>query len=146
MRLGSVQLFETKYIGGKADPLLVRRILFSVPFFGIYLHKFCRSDYDRALHDHPWSFISIILKNGYDEETDIGLLHHRPGAVLLRPAEWRHRVIINDPSKPSWNLILKGPRVRRWGFWTEKGWCWWRKYNYDTAVCEDDVLYTDYQD
>lgn len=36
-------------------------------FLKIYLHKFMRSDEDRALHDHPWSFLSIILRGGYFE-------------------------------------------------------------------------------
>lgn len=36
----------------------------------IYLHKFLRSDHDRALHDHPWNFVSIILKGGYWEFAD----------------------------------------------------------------------------
>lgn len=37
-------------------------------FFNIYLHKFLRSDDDRALHDHPWSWnLSLILKGEYIE-------------------------------------------------------------------------------
>jgi hypothetical protein len=40
--------------------------------FGLsfYLHIFLRSDDDRALHDHPWDFWSILLVNGYREHRD----------------------------------------------------------------------------
>lgn len=37
--------------------------------FGLsfYLHCFVRSDDDRALHDHPWNFASLILFGEYNE-------------------------------------------------------------------------------
>ena len=36
-------------------------------FFNIYLHHFLQSDDPRALHDHPWWNVSIVLKGGYWE-------------------------------------------------------------------------------
>jgi hypothetical protein len=36
----------------------------------VLLHKFVRSDADRELHDHPWSFTSLILWRGYFEEVE----------------------------------------------------------------------------
>src|SRR5271170_2923953 len=33
----------------------------------LYLHKFYTGDNDRHLHDHPWSFTSLLLWNGYHE-------------------------------------------------------------------------------
>ena len=44
------------------------RIL-STPWFNIFLHFINRADEDKDLHDHPWSFWSIILKGGYIEFT-----------------------------------------------------------------------------
>lgn len=38
-------------------------------YFNIYLHRISDSDDDRALHDHPWYNVSIILKGHYDELT-----------------------------------------------------------------------------
>lgn len=38
--------------------------------FAIFIHKFVRSDFERALHDHPWSFIVIPLWRGYIEHSD----------------------------------------------------------------------------
>lgn len=41
-------------------------------FFAVMVHRFVRSDEDRALHDHPWPFLVIPLWRGYIE--------HRLGA------------------------------------------------------------------
>src|SRR5574337_503235 len=34
-----------------------------------YLHCFLRSDDDRALHDHPWFWCSVLLRGRYVEHT-----------------------------------------------------------------------------
>lgn len=54
--------------GDGDTPYLTRKYLFQSKHLNIYLHKFHRDDSDE-LHDHPWSFISIVLWNGYIEET-----------------------------------------------------------------------------
>lgn len=55
-------------IGGWDDPYLLRWYLIPRnPFFNIYLHKFLRDDDDRAMHDHPWHSLSIVLKGKYIE-------------------------------------------------------------------------------
>lgn len=148
MRIGKIKLFEKTVIAAEAPdgPLLIRWILVRFPGYGIYLHKLCRSDYDRALHDHPWPFVSIVLKNGYHEVHDqtvdeqLITVWHAPGSVLFRPAEWRHRVVIR-PGKPAWTLILVGRRCRRWGFHLPTGWCWWRMHDPVKGICEEEVLW-----
>ena len=145
MKIGSWKIWEVTYVGAEEAPLIIRYQLFRTPRFGIWIHKMLRSDHDRALHDHPWNFISIILKGGYKELTDMGLFTHKPGSLLLRPAEWRHRVIM-EPGTVSWNLILVFKRRRLWGFWPNGQWCWWRKYNPETAICEEDIIFTDNND
>jgi hypothetical protein len=52
------------------EPYLSRWYFYRSPNFATYLHKFHRSDEDRALHDHPGSFISVILWRGYNEITE----------------------------------------------------------------------------
>lgn len=145
MKLGRWKLFEKTKVGDPDNPLIIRYHLFRCPWFGIWIHKMLRSDHDRALHDHPFSFISFILKGGYSEVTDIGILDHTPGDVLVRPAEWRHRVVL-EPGKFSWNLLLVGRRRRLWGFWPNNIWCWHRKYDTNTGICNEEILYTDNND
>jgi hypothetical protein len=145
MTFGNSSFFERKVIGDPKAPLLVRYIIFRLPGLGVYLHKLCRSDYDRALHDHPWPFVSIVLRGGYTEvhdQTIDGSVTSRwypAGSVLVRAAEWRHRFILE---KPAWTLVIVGRRQRRWGFFLPTGWCWWRKHNTDKGICEDQVIWT----
>jgi hypothetical protein len=145
MNIGPFRLFEKRIIkDDRPEPLVTRWILFSCPWFAVFIHKLHRSDYQRAMHDHPWTFVSIIIRGGYKEQTPMGILSHAPGDILYRPAEWKHAVIIEG--KPSWNLILHGPRRRKWGFWQGDKWCWWRKYNYATDICEDEPIFHNNKD
>lgn len=79
---------------GDADSVYMERyFLFKRERVGIYLHHFLRSDTDRALHDHPWSFVTIILSGGYWEHLEGGqCVWRRPGTVLFRRATHRHYV------------------------------------------------------
>ncbi|MHC9292013.1 hypothetical protein ACRCUN_06070 [Mycobacterium sp. LTG2003] len=123
-------------IGGLDDPYLLRwYVIPRNPLFNVYLHQFLRSDDDRALHDHPWWFVSLILRGHYDEVTERGTNRRRAGSIAFRPAEWRHRVALihelvlhqrsgrmlpaAEPT-PCWTLIVTGRRVRTWGFWCKQ--------------------------
>lgn len=122
------------------------------PWFAIYLHKIAAPDKDRHLHDHPWSFLSLVLCGGYDElrpawparfDEDLGersetdgvdidpreLIAVRRGWLSLgyRRAEDMHR-IARLHRKPTWTLVLVGRRRRDWGFATERGWVQWERY------------------
>lgn len=57
------------YIGGREKPYMLRWYAIPRnPIFNVYLHRFLRSDYAEALHDHPWLFNASLLLNGsYDE-------------------------------------------------------------------------------
>jgi hypothetical protein len=133
----------------------------------LYLHKFYTGDSDRHLHDHPWSFTSLILKGGYTEisfnpawmkwkaveEHWIFTGHHAPeppqtfskwygpGSVLRRGASWAHSVKLSNHQDGSvnhcWSLVWTSVKCRSWGFHTEHGWCWWRNYTRGACVCYD---------
>ena len=98
--------------------------------FNIYLHQILRSDDDRALHDHPWWNLSIILKGQYLEVRPvIGDLHPGklclPGSFTLRRPTAAHRLLNNEPC---WSLFITGPRIREWGFHCPQGWRHWREF------------------
>lgn len=62
-----------------------------------YLHCFTKDDEDRALHDHPWWNLSILLDGSYYEHTIAkGGVHHRQlltaGDMKLRAPWDAHRV------------------------------------------------------
>lgn len=83
-------------IGDPAHPYLLRwHVIPKNPFFNIYLHKFLRSDDDRALHDHPWASCSIILKGGYCEFLPNNRVARRePRDFIFRRASQAHRVVL----------------------------------------------------
>lgn len=120
-------------IGSEENPYLRRwYVIPSNRFFNIYLHEFLRSDDDRALHDHPWWNLSIVLSGGYieivpDRKNPKGTDNkiRLPGSIVFRPAKARHRIVVY---KPAWTLFLTGPRFREWGFHCPQGWVHWKKF------------------
>lgn len=90
--------------------------------FNIYLHRFLRSDDDRALHDHPWKNESWLLDGEYDEHLPGGSVVRRvAGDQVVRAATDRHRIELVDPSRPPISLFGTGPKERDWGFWCDDG-------------------------
>lgn len=119
-------------IGDAANPYLRRwHVIPRNRFFNIYLHEILRSDDDRALHDHPWWNLSIVLGGGYHEHTiAAGGVHCRawrgPGFLKFRGAAAAHRL---EVSRPATTLFITGPRLRAWGFHCpETGWRHWRAF------------------
>lgn len=120
----------------KGEPYLVRLTLFTCPWFSIKLHVILRDDDDRALHDHPWPFVTIIMVNGYYEETKLSggtsrVRYRAPWTIHYRKAQYTHRVELTDPSRPAVTFVITGRKTRKWGFHCPEGWTYWR--DFDTA-------------
>lgn len=98
------------------------------PFNNVYLHRFLRSDDDRALHDHPWRNRSWVIDGEYLEHLQDGsVVVRREGDVVDREAIEAHRVEL-IPGKPAVTLFFTGPIIRSWGFYCPKGWVPWREF------------------
>lgn len=110
-----------------AGPLMLRwHVIPRNPLLQVYLHKFLRSDEDRALHDHPWNYASLVLKGAYVEiRQDDKALWRRPGSIAYRSATRRHRVVlfpeIDGGCRPCWTFFVTGRKIREWGFWCVDG-------------------------
>ena len=93
----------------KAEPFIVRYYLLFrnrpkwFPF-NILVHKLLKSDLG-DLHDHYWSYITIIFKGGYWETTEKGTLWRRPGHVGFRRRSDRHSLKVPE-GKPAWTLLF----------------------------------------
>ncbi|MFT4129946.1 hypothetical protein [Labrys sp. (in: a-proteobacteria)] len=119
-------------IGGKDNPYMRR--WWVIPrnrWFNVYLHHFLRSDDDRALHDHPWWNLSILLRGEYTEHTiaDGGVnvrTVRKSGQFKFRGASSAHRIELH--AGPCWTLFLTGPIVRKWGFHCPNGWRHWKDF------------------
>jgi hypothetical protein len=137
--LGRLLSGRPHQIIGSADrPYLLR--WFVIPpnrWCNIYCHRFVSSD-DPVAHDHPWDFLSIMLRGSYIEEDCHGRRRWRhAGRVAFHRAEYRHRIIL-DPAptltgpcgeRSCTTLIITGPHRRLWGFWCDpKRFVPWRDF------------------
>lgn len=123
---------------------------------GILLHRIDGPDPGLDLHDHPWWFVTLILRGGYiDEQSQVReaiefaqsaeqfeLVDGEPRGSVPRGVRrrWRrwsvhrmplhvaHRIVHADPGTVT--LVIRGPKVRRWGFYMPSGWIDWDQYDY----------------
>lgn len=109
----------------------LRRWMLALGPLRIYLHHFQGDDPREALHSHPFSGVSLILRGAYVEE-------------LIRPTQWTEAHSIREYRAPALNRIHRGDyhhttmapgcrscwtlllawqphRWRRWGFLTPRG-------------------------
>lgn len=120
-KLGKKKIILDRY--GK-EPYLVRYYLLfkerqNFPF-NIFIHHIIKSD-EEDLHDHPWSFITFILRGGYYETT---LTSKKEKTTTWYPAgSWRkvksnhlHRIQIQPGSTGCWTLFIPFRREKKWGF------------------------------
>lgn len=109
------------------DIYLSRLMLLKTPWAGLYLHVIRRPDWARCQHDHPWSFATLILRGGYQEEAGERLHTMRPGSFGWRPRGFEHRIIrlLNGPAV---TLVVRFKNHEEWGFRTVKGKVSWRDY------------------
>lgn len=96
-------------------------------FANVYLHEICKSDDDRAMHDHPWDNTSLIISGGYIEHTPEGSFERKIGDFIQRPATALHRLEV-FPGKRCISLFTTGPKVREWGFQCPQGWRHWTDF------------------
>ena len=121
-------------VGGSVNPYLLRWFVIPRnPVFNIYVHLFLRSDDDRALHDHPWVNLSILLDGSYTEHTiaagGINVRTVRNAGVWKFRSSGKQAHRIELTSGPCWTLFITGPRYRHWGFHCpDKGWVHWEKF------------------
>lgn len=102
--------------------------------FGVYLHRFHRSDEADELHNHPWSWaVSLILSGSYSEERlqpdgSIGRRVFGPGSVNRITHDTFHRVDLL--TQECWTLFIVGRKERSWGFWDRETdeFVPWREY------------------
>lgn len=119
-------------IGGSDDPYLLRwYVIPRNPVANAYLHRFMRSDDDRALHDHPWPSVSLMLAGEATEHTIArGGIHCRriirAGDIVARGPRFAHRIELHAGECTT--LFMTGPRIRAWGFHCPTRWVPWQEF------------------
>lgn len=114
---------------------LVRLRLIQTPWFGVYIHDIHEPDSACDPHDHPWTFISIVLRGGYlerlwgdpgGESWNARDQSHSRWSWHKMPTSAAHQILAVLPRTET--LILAGARKRVWGFHTREGWVQWDEY------------------
>lgn len=111
---GPIKLAWRERLGLPDCPYVIRWRI-ETPWFSVRLHHWLGPDDDRAFHDHPWSFVTVVLRGAYTDRSPEGDERLRAGRVRYRPARHQHTVV-PDPGG-AWTVIVTGPKVRTWGFW-----------------------------
>lgn len=118
---------------------LWRLRIVQTPWFAIYLHRFDSPD-QQGLHDHPWPFVSFILRGGYMERR-INPRTLEVSAKHVRFFNWKgladaHYIVKLDRT-PTWSLVLTGRRRKSFGFMelTDTGYVW-THYIHGTVAAE----------
>lgn len=142
--------FKREVIGPTDCPIMIRWTLLSTRWGKLMLHHFLPNADDRATHDHPSPFVTLVLRGGYDDlvpcepcDGDGWLFpddpcmdcmargevvgdRMRPGMVRYRRAEYAHRTRVLPSG--AWTIVLMGPKQREWGFFKEGRWWPWREH------------------
>lgn len=129
-----------------------RWALFETRWLSARVHYIASADDDRALHDHPWNFVSLVLQGGYVEARprsvepcfgevvqpapmgessvvraeQVDMTCRRAGALAFRHATDRHRVVAVQ--RGTYTLFVYGPARQWWGFYTPEGKIHWQDF------------------
>lgn len=99
---------------------LTRWRIVQTPLFGVYLHRFEGPDPRPTLHDHPWNFLSLVLRGGYTEFTpdvkDFIYAESREVRRFNRKRATDFHWIATLKRVPTWTLMFAGRRKRVWGY------------------------------
>lgn len=69
--------------------VFTRFILVETRLFSVFVHRAVAERWHPQCHDHPWSFVALILRGGYEERTPDGRTEWRgAGSLLFRRAEY----------------------------------------------------------
>lgn len=113
----------------------------------VRIHGIHTPDLDRAMHDHPWSFISLVLSGAYiervphrqntinfdeahDDEEPWYENYRDAGSIAFRGFWHRHtiKLVTTWDELPVWTLFITFPKRQSWGFFTPAGKVWWWTY------------------
>jgi len=119
-RWAFMERFEVPNLDNPTQTYLSRLRIVQTPWFALYLHRMDGPDSRPTLHDHPWNFLSLVLRGGYIER------RLDPHSMLVdeqHRVRWVNRMRTHDAHAitellrvPTWTLLLVGPRRRTWGY------------------------------
>ncbi len=119
------KLFQLRWkepLGSKDCPYAYRYVL-NLGLFAIRVHHWLRSDDKRHFHNHPYWFLTCVVKGSYTDVSELSLsekasitLHDLLsfGSIRFRKASHTHYVDV--PKGGAWSILLTGKPYQPWGF------------------------------
>jgi hypothetical protein len=114
---------------GRPECPYIQRWVLDLGFCSLRFHKWLHSDDPRHFHDHPWWYISLVLKGSYNDVSPKGTIKRTPGTIAFYPAIHQHTVQITK--SPCWTILITGSEKRVWGFWVKGRFRKRNRYFYD---------------
>ena len=132
-RWAFMERFEVPNLDNPEQTYLSRLRIIQTPWFALYLHRMDGPDSRPTLHDHPWNFLSVVLRGGYIERRLDPTTMEVDEAHRVR---WVNRMRTHDAHAivrllrvPTWTLLFVGARRRTWGYFEgplsdDRRWRW----------------------
>lgn len=121
---------------------ITRLHVLKTPWFAVCLHWINNPDPEPYLHDHPVSFLSIILRGCYIERVNSTPRYRaRKWFNWIRASRSAKHTIIAVPNSGALTLCFMGPKTQEWGFHdvalvdgelvpTPGAWTYWKDYHH----------------
>ncbi len=117
-------------LGRKECPYAYRWTL-NLWLFSIRVHQWIRGDDKRFMHDHPWHFITLVVRGSYTDVSQRIVGEYKfPNGPTLYPTEFiRDKLTAGSirfrrashshyvETSGAWTVLLCSMPVRQWGFW-----------------------------
>ena len=114
MKIKPFQIRWNEKLGREDCPYATRYVL-NLWLFSIRIHIWRRSDDKRYMHDHPWGFLTLVVRGYYTDVSLRGRDVMRVGSVRHRRSGHRHYVEV--PRCGCITILFTGPAERKWGFY-----------------------------
>lgn len=113
--------YRKKILTRENIPYLIRYSIFDCKYFSIKIHKILQSDIG-GFHDHPWDYISIMIKGSYIEETVVELdtpyiitrqIKIKSPSIIYRNGKKLHRLLLEE-NKTCTTIVITSKKYRSW--------------------------------
>lgn len=109
-----VRIWWNEKLGLPECPYVIRWRA-ETPWGSLRVHHWLAGDDQRAYHDHPWWFVTFLLRGSYADATPGGTEILAAPAVRFRRSAHQHTVI--PGKRGAWTVLVTGRKTRAWGFW-----------------------------
>lgn len=111
------KILTYRQLGGLKECPYFRRTILNFGMFTIRFHRWYGDDDNRALHCHPFSFVTFVITGGYTDVNNIEDDILTAGSIRFRKADYIHSV--RDVLPNTRTILITTKPFRRWGFYVE---------------------------